>query len=107
MRLCFFPGRCPEDYREISDIRCNPDPTQCVFDDEDFGQWRHPYSDQPVPAKPERRVKRSANSSSLFPEQDLVEVLTEQESSVTERSVMFKPSAEDTSYEDALWWSRV
>ena len=56
-------GRCPEDYREIGDIICKPDTLQCVVDDEDVGQWRHPYAEHSVHVKPDLRVRRSISVS--------------------------------------------
>jgi hypothetical protein len=44
-------GRCPEDFHEIKDILCTPDLTQCVLDEEDHGQWRHPYAISKVNAQ--------------------------------------------------------
>jgi hypothetical protein len=58
-------GRCPEDYHEIKEVLCQPDPGQCILDGEDFGQWRHPYSVLPVAAtrdQPVKRVKKSAGA---------------------------------------------
>ena len=37
-------GRCPEDFHDIEDVICQPSVEDCVADEEDFGQWRHPYS---------------------------------------------------------------
>ena len=35
-------GRCPEDFHELPKFVCTPDPSQCITDYEDHGQWRQP-----------------------------------------------------------------